>query len=1148
MSNGLKTMLSICKSLQTFKLLCPVKAEIIKGLYTGLKENNTLQHLEINVKSLNISTILPSFTSLNSSGVIRLELIERYLFFRVPGSTNWMIKVLGRFSIKQLMIDHLGLNIDTIICSEKLETIELEFLTTNTESVLPILRSIECGNICVKTLQLVYDGVTYNKKLSEDIGIAIERMLQSKEAALLETLTVRCLRDNVIQEHLVLGLSQSSRLAYVQIEDKLQNLKSNNLVQTIFSTDFTNSSIRQLKINDNITLYKVTKSDPTIWLHEARIVRGEAELDPEWKVEMGDKNTIATAFSLLSPMFSRLCHCDNIFIGEIMLESLKKLDLSCIHINMAALFEILQHNKSVVDLDLSYCTPVVSPDGLDVHQLFKNMLKRNKSLKVLNLTGFIDDMFVTSLIEVLHNCSLISLSIDVNFNVCTVDRVEALLHSFMKSTLRQLHFTDVCLLLKESGSCNPVVSCETTHSFSKGLDKTWNIVVMAICRVVPRLELTLAPHDALSVKCFTTFFNSMEDQQHIDNNAAVSLLWSLTGLHIGVTCHNQGLTIAVINSIHYCSNLTKLSLSHDMNMSRFVSNLAPSYEKLLRTNDTLQTLTLGSINNEIAQSIASGLIHNNKLQTLQFSMGSVASDCLARLLQSILKSNLTCVQITDGCTISRSSQDFEFLHIARGNNILLSNLFLVSTKICPSYGSSLKLSLMTDNMLDFSSNNSLYPIDSCLATHIFKCIMVEEGNCVSKLVLSGNKCLFGGDRDELVSSALKQLLLSKASTLHTLKLDACEMSDKVCIKISEGLATNGNLQVLDLSHNLLTIYGISKLLASLVKNCTLKELHLTEFNCEPSNHQEAKEVAIGGEIETMFKVNSSLSVLSLSMSHNSCGTLCKHIAIGLEYNSALRVIDLELIEEKEVLIQLAKSVQQNQCLTELNIAHCSVKAKVVGAAIQEMLKCSTSLKVLNMERCDISDEVCVHITEGLAQNRTLKVLNLSANNIYNEGIVSLFQMLDKNVCSLQELDISYNYANLYPGVMKCGSVLAKNSTLETLAISECGCFKECQFGLKLLEGLKQNSNLKIFKLDFSRNLFDERATIKFTEMLVHNKTLTQLDISSCQFTPWEFSLIETLPKSSVKNVIVDIETKRRLLDCDCVASELEFEIVDMYGN
>ena len=1136
MSNALKAMLTICRTLQFLRLQCPVGAEVINGIGAGLKANKTLQCLEINVKTLNMSTISSIFTSLNSSSVVKLELTKQCLYLRVPGSTSWRIEILGYSSVENVMMAHLNLNIDTVICSWTLDEFKLKFLAENFKWILAILRSIECGTVHVRRLWLVYDDAAYfDRKLSEDIGVAIERMLRSKEISLLETLTIVCLRDDIIQKHIVAGISQSSSLSYVIIQDKLSD-PENNLVQIIFRADFTNSSLRQLQINDDITLYKGTKRDPF-----GLNVEGETESDPNWKVDINNnKHYIIKLFLLLSPFFSKISkphHHGNMFVGEFVFENFKKLDLSHTPINIIALFEVLQHDTKVVDLDLSYCTQVVSSDGLDVYQSFKYMLIKNKSLKMLNLAGIMDDMYIISLIEFLPSCSLTSLSINMNTNICTSDRAEALLSSYMKSKLHQLLFTDVCLSLKKDDACNLTISCETAHSFSGRFMRTWNTLVMAIVKSVPRLELTLAPHDALSLKSFRTFFNSVDGQCCSDtNNPTMSLLKSLMALHLGVTCHNQCFIIAVINSIQYCTNLTKLCLSHDKNVSSYVSKLALSYEQLLTTNDTLRVITLGSINDEIAQSIASGLRHNNKLHTLQFSVGALTITSLANLLQSILESNLTFVQITDGCTLRRTGdQGFGFVNVAGINSILLSKMFLVSTLTNPI----LVQSLVPGNKLDLSCKDisNYHSIDSHLATQVLKCL-IEGGNCVSELILSGNINLTddGGDDHGVMSSALKQLLLSDVSALHTLRLDNCKIPDSICIKISEGLATNNKLEILDLSHNQLTSYSIGKLLASLTENCALKELYLSKNKL--TKYQKTDESAVGSEIEKMLKVNSTLSVLCLN--ENQCGALGKHIAIGLGYNSTLRVLSLQISEE-EILIKVTESLQRNLCLKELNLAGSSVKTKLAGSAIQQMLKTNASLEVLNMENSGISDEVCILITEGLSQNRNLKTLDLSANSIHNSGVMNLFQMLDRNACCLQELDISFNYANLHSDIVKsCGSILATNSSLRTLAVSRCGYFEEW-FGLELLNGLKQNTIL--LKLDISDNYFDERATSNFTEMLLHNKTLTQLDITGTKFAVWKFNFIEILSKSSVKKLIVDFETKS-LLDFDTAPLGMQVEVVN----
>ena len=364
-----------------------------------------------------------------------------------------------------------------------------------------------------------------------------------------------------------------------------------------------------------------------------------------------------------------------------------------------------------------------------------------------------------------------------------------------------------------------------------------------------------------------------------------------------------------------------------------------------------------------------------------------------------------------------------------------------------------------------------------------------------------------------------------------LKLDACQIPDAVCVKISEGLAENKSLKTLDLSRNLLTSYGVGKVLVSLAANDTLMEIDLSDN--ELSDSQTVSDET-GDEIKDMIKENCTLTKLHLISEHNClCPLIAEKIATGLCDNTALRVLSLQ-IKEEGVLVKLFESLQHNQVLNELSIEESLITNILVGSSIQNMLKCNRSLEILKMGYSSITDEVCKLIADGLSNNKQLKTLNLRGNRICSSGMISLFQVLDTNKCCLKELDVSLNCASQW-GVSdgtQLDRILATNSSLEVLIISDGGYFGEW-FGLELFKGLKGNS--KLHTLDISRNYFDPTASKAFTKMIECNKTLTKLDISFCQFTLWNLNF----KKCSLKKVIISVEL-RDLFDDE--TSKIEIDI------
>jgi Ran GTPase-activating protein (RanGAP) involved in mRNA processing and transport len=1148
--NSLKALLRNCTSLKVLKLQCAVNNELMQCLAAGLKENNTLSSLELNANSP--STRLCRLPFLSPA----TNLKEGYLLSKISGKSCWKLQQLHHFyesSFQNLCLIHNHIEIDLLIC-QSVGTVALKLCSENIKLTLIILKSIECGSFPVKYLHLQYGTIESDE--SKTIGNAIERMLTINKS--LETLTIMHLKDNVFEDHIVSGLCQATTLTSVVIMDKLQSIDRNSLVQKVIRADFTDSSITEIQIDDDISLHlNSIQTDPD-WRIEMDRSLGvsKAKAIPIWKINSDNKNTIIRAFFLLNHATSvnkscKLNHSDS--IGKSVLDNLRDLDVSYTCINFIALFEALQCDSKVTNLNLSHCTPAVSVDTSQKNEKLKSMLINNTSLELLNLTGLMDETLISSLIEVLPFCSLKSLSLDLSIRAYAFDKVEALVSSYASSKLIQLTFTDICHLQKEvDAQCIPQcisLECHLALPFSVSLLKSYSTLFMLITinKRFCRLNLTLGSMDRLTLKVYRMFFTSVSSGCQMDSPIApMSLLQSLKALQIDITHNTCDLVVAIMESLQCCrtSRLEELRLSHDKSIFMSTSKcqaLASCYEQLISSNETLQTVNFGHINDEIAQGVVAGLKSSqSKLSTLQVNTSLLTTKSVTSLFQVFLNGSLIFLQITDGMFINKTEEGSSYIIDVFGDNVFLCKIFIAisQVKASPDHCSKLMTSFVTEHKLDFrvQSVHSAQPLSirSMLANDVIWHIIARGGSYVTELILSGNTELTKDDED-LVGSALEQLLTSDQCTLCSLKLDACQIPDAVCVKISEGLEENKSLKTLDLSCNLLTSYGVSKLLVSLATNDTLMEIDLSDNELSDS---QAINDETGNEIKDMIKENCTLTKLHLISEHNClCPFIAEKIAAGLCDNTALQVLSLQ-IKEEQLLVKLFDSLQHNQILNELNIEESLITNTLVGSSIQNMLKCNRSLEILKMRYSGITDEVCDQIADGLSNNKQLKTLNLCNNRICSSGMIKLFQVLDTNNCCLKELDVSLNCDSQWRASdnVQLDTILATNTSLEVLIISDGGYFGEW-FGLELFKGLQCNS--KLHTLDISRNYFDATASKAFTKMIECNKMLTKLDIYYCQFSFWHLNFT----KCSLKKVIISAEF-RGLFDDE--TSEIEIELIQAH--
>ena len=212
--------------------------------------------------------------------------------------------------------------------------------------------------------------------------------------------------------------------------------------------------------------------------------------------------------------------------------------------------------------------------------------------------------------------------------------------------------------------------------------------------------------------------------------------------------------------------------------------------------------------------------------------------------------------------------------------------------------------------------------------------------------------------------------------------------------------------------------------------------------------------------------------------------------------------------------------------------------------LQEMLKTNTSLKYLKIGEYILSDLTAEHIAARLVHNHSLKELDISQNNITSVGATSIFRALVSNT-TLESLNMSWNKLQSTPNspslptsssntsslsppsqllaqptpalsTTHCqplspsptphdggvgaamADMLSHNSTLTELNVSWCGLTP--QSCVSMFKTLKHNSSLK--KLDISLTTFDQAASEALADMLSCNQSLTELYITSrCRCQP-----------------------------------------------
>jgi len=204
---------------------------------------------------------------------------------------------------------------------------------------------------------------------------------------------------------------------------------------------------------------------------------------------------------------------------------------------------------------------------------------------------------------------------------------------------------------------------------------------------------------------------------------------------------------------------------------------------------------------------------------------------------------------------------------------------------------------------------------------------------------------------------------------------------------------------------------------------------------------------------------------------NSCDLTdqtVQNLAAALKKNSTLRYLDFSSVMMSDKARQaLAEGINENSGLEILRFQNDF--GELGAKALISLLKDLPSLRTLALGGCLKLINVTNLLAEEVAKHQSLSYLDLSHNNIKDEGAARLAGMLEKNRV-LKQLILDNN--NLTPaGIKVLADALLVNRTLEVLSLTNNKVGSE---GLKALARvLEQNRTLKSLDLTFTGIVNDD---------------------------------------------------------------------------
>ena len=773
------------------------------------------------------------------------------------------------------------------------------------------------------------------------------------------------------------------------------------------------------------------------------------------------------------------------------LSSLKRLHLERNHISdegVSRLADIVQKNN-IEYLDLSSC----SLQNTDVSVLFNsmtknstfqfidlsfnnlsnekanmlsNMLAANTNLKKINLAG--NNFNTDSIGTLLNGLSKLTYLEEINvtsyqFNNKLAEIVNVIMSS--NSRIRCLDFEE--LIWKGNGV--------TSLNFSyKCLSALKHICISNANFYKDVTIVTTVVHNNQTIQSFCLTNCIVDNSGKVDIFASLQIVQSLNCLifdNLTIVKECEDLIANVINN----NNLKKLTLSRCDMQSSTIAKIAQglgNHHNLTHLNMSYSTFTDYCIS-ELSTVMA-------KLRFLEFLS---LSNCMAKVdakefLRAISTTRLKHLDLSNNHFLT-SEADLLGKLIAR--NAYLQHLNLSYCKLPPvgienvtkqlerlAYLKHLDLSknTLTDKAVDDVScliKKSIKISVVCLSNHpkeydklnLCASLKFKKNSKERKYEAAAiNYCQHKVEYIRIRAEEWKDNWLDnyKEIQLLSISLSQNEISDETFTSILKILGKKHLTQHIELAVTNMDKNRIYELFKVLCLNKSLKYLDISHSDIPTDN------------IDTFvnaIELNNKLEKLYLYKCHFN-SSLIAETASALKSVASLKCLNLSSIKINDRATEIADVITHNLAIEYLDFSNCGLLEKeveIISVSLQKL----RALKSLNFSDNEVTNHAAQELSTALAKNTNIEYLNLSNCRLKEAEIVAIGCELQK-IHTLKILDMTSNQViNEAAGVI--ANVIYSNATMKKITLSNCNLRKP--HDEKIFQALKETTSLE--DIDLSHN-------------------------------------------------------------------------------
>ena len=484
-----------------------------------------------------------------------------------------------------------------------------------------------------------------------------------------------------------------------------------------------------------------------------------------------------------------------------------------------------------------------------------------------------------------------------------------------------------------------------------------------------------------------------------------------------------------------CNNLNQLKKINLENLDMVKAN-SESLNNILLSNKNILNMNISnnkSFGAEGIQGISSGIEHNSKLFSINLSHCNIGDEGAIYLSNSLFK------------------------------NLDIKEIILIDNKIGEKGTKAIVDKLLGKTslkILDLSFNK----INSKGGFYIGKGLIDAQG--IQQLLLGYNKLEDEGC--EFITNGLE-----KNSSLFEINLDNNNISNKGINALCKYLKNNENLMKVSLNGN-----KISEIDSDFYELFNwVKDIKISE---NPLNQSGIVRLFQGSEYNRLFKY--------LKFKYNSEDEY--HFKC---FNENIKSIDISF--NHKINLSLISHILSLKNLSKLNLQMNSIDDKEIKSIVNYIKENNSPIKTLILKNNKITSEGSVSIVDLIKFSKTLKVLDLSYNELKSEGVKKICNgiIVSNSTSCLEQLFLNGNKCNDY-----CAddifNLLVNNNVKKLKLLSLSVNFFSNKGIDKILSSLRKNNYLE--QLYLGENKIDSKAFSNLVNYLKFNRTLKNLEIKS----------------------------------------------------